>query len=109
MYRLPLNITFYGNSDFVNNIGLSLCSKNTNSYIISGPRGVGKANFVYKLSKFILCHYEEKSKSDLKNKLVKISLAISGEGGSPGLKTLYMSLMASSFVLFLSLSIVVSK
>ena len=69
MYRLPLNTSFYGNSDFVNNIGLSLYANNTNSYIISGPRGVGKANFVYKLSKFILCHYEEKSKLDLKNKL----------------------------------------
>ena len=69
MYSLPLKTSFYGNKDFIKNIGLSLYSKNTNSYIISGPRGVGKANFVYKLSKFILCHYEESSKSDLKNKI----------------------------------------
>ena len=69
MYSLPLNTSFYGNKDFVKNIGLSLYSKNTNSYIISGPRGVGKANFVYKLSKFILCHFEQNSKSDLKNKI----------------------------------------
>ena len=69
MYSLPLNNNFYGNKDFINNIGLSLCSKNINSYIILGPKGVGKANFVYKISKFILSHYEENSIIDLKNKI----------------------------------------
>ena len=40
--------------------------------------------------------------TEVKNKLLKISFATSKEGGSPGLKTLYISFIASSFELFLS-------
>ena len=47
--------------------------------------------------------------SELKNKLLKIWVAISIVGGSPGLKTLYISVIASFLLLFLSLNKVCNK
>ena len=68
MYNLPLNAELYGNEDLIKKIELMICNSSNNSFLIGGPIGVGKANLVYKLSKFILCHFEDFSMVDLKNK-----------------------------------------
>ena len=47
--------------------------------------------------------------SELKKRLLKIWDAISIVGGSPGLRTLYISFIASFLVSFLSLNIVCNK
>jgi len=68
MYNLPLNAELYGNEDLIKKIELMICYSSNNSFFIGGPIGVGKANLVYKLSKFLLCHFEDFSMVDLKNK-----------------------------------------
>ena len=68
MYNLPLNAVLYGNKNLIEKIKLMISYNSNNSFLIGGPVGVGKANFVYKLSRFLLCHFEEFSKNELKNK-----------------------------------------
>ena len=68
MYNLPLNSELYGNKDLIPKIKLMISYNSNNSFLIGGPVGVGKANFVYKLSKYLLCHFEYFSKTELKNK-----------------------------------------
>ncbi len=51
------------NRSFVSNkikkqIISTICSNTINSFIIGGPRGLGKKNFIFKLCKFMLCHFE---------------------------------------------------
>jgi len=68
MYNLPLNAELYGNKDLIEKIKLMISCNANNSFLIGGPVGLGKANFVYKLSRFLLCHFEDFSKTELKNK-----------------------------------------
>ena len=68
MYNLPLNSELHGNKDLIEKIKLMISYNSNNSFLIGGPVGVGKANFVYKLSRFLLCHFEDFSKAELKNK-----------------------------------------
>ena len=68
MYNLPLNAELHGNEDLIKKIELMICYSSNNSFLIGGPIGVGKANLVYKLSKFLLCHFENFLMIDLKNK-----------------------------------------
>ena len=68
MYNLSLNTKLYGNEDVIKKLEIMICSNSNNAFIIGGPAGVGKANFIYKLSKFLLCHFEDFSLIDLKNK-----------------------------------------
>jgi DNA polymerase III gamma/tau subunit len=63
------------NIDFLNdnlrkNILTSISSNSLNSFIIGGPKGLGKVNFVTSLSKYLLCELENNEKiniDDLKN------------------------------------------
>ena len=64
MHNLPLNIELYGNEDLIKNIGLCISSNSNNSFLIGGDIGLGKLNLVIKLSKFLLCHYEDFKNSD---------------------------------------------
>jgi DNA polymerase-3 subunit delta' len=66
MHNLPLDIDFYGNKDLIKNIGLCISSNSINSFLIGGDIGLGKLNLIMKLSKFLLCHYENFKNSDLK-------------------------------------------
>ena len=68
MYNLPLNTSFQGNKDLFEKINLIICNSSNNSFLIGGPAGLGKSNFVYKLSKFLLSHFEDSFKVDLQNK-----------------------------------------
>ncbi len=36
----------------------TICSNTINAFIIGGPKGLGKKNFIFELSKFMLCHFE---------------------------------------------------
>ena len=36
----------------------TICSNTVNAFIIAGPNGLGKKNFIFKLCKFMLCHFE---------------------------------------------------
>ena len=68
MYNLPLNSELYGNKDLIEKIKLMISYNSNNSFLIGGPVGLGKANFVYKLSRFLLCHFEDFSKTELNSK-----------------------------------------
>ena len=51
------------NKSFVSNrikkqIISTICSNTINSFIIGGSKGLGKKNFIFKLCKFMLCHFE---------------------------------------------------
>ena len=51
------------NKSFVSNkikrqIILTICSNTMNSFIVGGSKGLGKKNFIFKLCKFMLCHFE---------------------------------------------------
>ena len=51
------------NHNFVNykikkQIISTICSNTINSFIIGGSKGLGKKNFIFKLCKFMLCHFE---------------------------------------------------
>ena len=51
------------NKSFVSNriknqIISTICSNTINSLIIGGSKGLGKKNFIFKLCKFMLCHFE---------------------------------------------------
>ena len=68
MYNLPLNAKLYGNHNLIEKIKLLISYNSNNSFLIGEHAGVGKANFVYRLSKFLLCHFEDFSMTELKNK-----------------------------------------
>ena len=63
MYNLPLNAELYGNKDLIEKIKLLISHNSNNAFLIGGPIGVGKANFVYNLSRFLLCNFEDFSKN----------------------------------------------
>ena len=63
MYNLPLNAELYGNKDLIEKIKLMISYNSNNAFLIGGPVGVGKANFVYNLSRFLLCNFEDFSKN----------------------------------------------
>ena len=46
MYNLPLNAELYGNKDLIEKIKLMISYNSNNAFLIGGPIGVGKANFV---------------------------------------------------------------
>ncbi len=51
------------NNNFVSNkiqkqIISTICSNTINTFIIGGSKGLGKKNFIFKLCKFMLCHFE---------------------------------------------------
>ena len=47
MYNLPLNAELYGNEVLIKKIKLMLPYNSNNAFLIGGPVGVGKANFIY--------------------------------------------------------------
>ena len=80
--------------------------------IISSLRSIVILSEQFRLSlefNFTLPTSDKSYLSELKNKLLNIWVAISIVGGSPGLSTLYISLIESFFVSFLSLKIVCNK
>ena len=68
MFNLPLNFKYNFDKKLIKKIELLICYGSNNSFLIGGAIGVGKSNFVYKLSKFLLCHFEQFSMLDLKDK-----------------------------------------
>ena len=51
------------NENFVNDVSkkqiiTTICSNTINAFIIGGSKGLGKKNFIFKLCKFMLCHFE---------------------------------------------------
>ena len=49
------------------NILTSVSSNSANTFIIGGPKGLGKVNFVINLSKYLLCELENKKSINLNN------------------------------------------
>ena len=64
MINESLNKNIYLNKNLIKNIVNSICSNSINTYILGGPSGLGKANFISKLSKFVLCHFENENSID---------------------------------------------
>ena len=54
MTNTALSNTFFFNDELKENIFNTISSNSINSFIISGPEGLGKTNFIINLSKFIL-------------------------------------------------------
>ena len=52
------NNDFYLNRDLQENILSNINSRRTNAIILAGPKGLGKNNFILKLSKYLLCKFE---------------------------------------------------
>ena len=52
------NNDFYLNRDLQENILANINSRGTNAIILAGPKGLGKNNFILKLSKYLLCKFE---------------------------------------------------
>ena len=52
------NNHFYLNRDLQENILANINSRGTNAIILAGPKGLGKNNFILKLSKYLLCKFE---------------------------------------------------
>ena len=67
MFNLPLKNKLYGNEEFISKIETMICYNSINSFLVGGAIGLGKANFVYKFSKFLLSHFEQSSKLNLRN------------------------------------------
>jgi len=70
-----INNDFYLNRDLQENILANINSRRTNAIILAGPKGLGKNNFILKLSKYLLCKFEsedvEINKSSSFNNLIK--------------------------------------
>ena len=58
MINLSLKNIFFLNDQLKENILTSITSNSLNSYIIAGPKGLGKVSFVLNLSKYLLCELE---------------------------------------------------
>ncbi len=61
---------FFFNDKLKENILISISSNSLNSFIIAGPKGLGKVSFVLSLSKYLLCELENNQSinvSDLKD------------------------------------------
>ena len=56
---------FFFDDKLKDNIFNTISSNSINSFIISGPKGLGKANFIMNLSKFILCELENENSLNL--------------------------------------------
>ena len=61
MTNTTLSNSFFLNDKLKENIFNSISSNSINSFIISGPKGLGKTNFIINLSKFILCELENEN------------------------------------------------
>ncbi len=59
MTNLLLDKNFYLNKKSVINLINLISSNSINSFIIGGPSGLGKVNFVNTLSKYLLCEFED--------------------------------------------------
>ena len=65
MTNTALSNTFFFNDELKESIFNSISSNSINSFIISGPEGLGKTNFIINLSKFILCELENENSLNL--------------------------------------------
>ena len=66
---MPSENIFFLNDKLKENILTSISSNSLNSFIIAGPKGLGKVSFVISLSKYLLCELENNKSinvSDLK-------------------------------------------
>ena len=67
MNNLPLQNTFFLNHKLKENILTSISSNSLNSFIIAGPKGLGKVGFVLNLSKYLLCELENNKSINISN------------------------------------------
>ena len=67
MTNLPLKNTFFLNHKLKENILTSISSNSLNSFIIAGPKGLGKVGFVLNLSKYLLCELENNKSINISN------------------------------------------
>ena len=65
MINRMINNNFFLSQKLQNDIFAIICTKKINTFIIGGPKGLGKRNFVLKLAKFILCNLEIKKEINL--------------------------------------------
>ena len=65
MTNTALSNTFFFNDELKESIFNTISSNSINSFIISGPQGLGKTNFIINLSKFILCELENENSLNL--------------------------------------------
>ena len=65
MNNSPANKNYFLSQKLQNDIFTIICSKKINTFIIGGPKGLGKKNFILKLAKFILCNSEKMNKISL--------------------------------------------
>ena len=64
MINKSLKKDIYLNKKLIKNIINTICSNSINTYILGGPPGLGKSDFISKLAKFILCHFENETSID---------------------------------------------
>ena len=67
MTNLSLKNTFFLNHKLKENILTSISSNSLNSFIIAGPKGLGKVGFVLNLSKYLLCELENNKSINISN------------------------------------------
>ena len=60
-----INQNFFLSQKLQKDIFTIICTQKINTIIIGGPKGLGKTNFVLKLSKFILCNLELRKEINL--------------------------------------------
>ncbi|MDC1023344.1 hypothetical protein OAR00_02180, partial [Alphaproteobacteria bacterium] len=67
MIDKPLENMFFLNHILKKNIINSMFSNSLNSFILGGPKGLGKVNFVTSLSKYFLCELENNEQINIDN------------------------------------------
>ncbi len=67
MTNLSLKNMFFLNDKLKENILTSISSNSLNSFIIAGPKGLGKVRFVLNLSKYLLCELENNELMNISN------------------------------------------
>ena len=76
MTNSSLKNTFFLNHKLKENILTYISSNSLNSFIIAGPKGLGKVGFVLNLSKYLLCELENNNSiniSNLKNTIYSLN------------------------------------
>ena len=67
MTNISLDNIFFLNEKLKENILISISSNSLNSFIIAGPKGLGKVSFVLNLSKYLLCELENNKSINVSN------------------------------------------
>ena len=65
MFNSLINKKFFLSQKLQNDIFAIICSKKINTFLIGGPKGLGKKKFILRLAKFILCNSEKMNEISL--------------------------------------------